>query len=1501
MTLPSTIEKAMKEWRIVTTFVAVLVAYGVMSFLTMPRQEFPDFTIRQGLVIGVMPGASSADVEQRMTKVVENYLFGFNEVDKTKTRSVSQEGQCVIFVELSEKVKGPDAPAFWAKLRHGLNELKAQSLPPQVVALVGNNDFGDTSALLFTLVSEDHSPRDLERQLDVVETELRRIGATSKLRRTGMQNEVIRVTIARERLARYGLRPISVWTALQGMAEAPAPARLDTDTLEIPVHVSRGLRTEQELGELIVLSEPTGPHVRLKDVATITREYGHDDSFVRFNGKTALVLSIEMQRGNDITRFGRDVDAALERARRALPKTVQIARVADQPHVVKESVNHFLRDFGLAIGSVVIVTMLLLPFRVAAVAAVTIPVCVFITLGLLNLVGIELQTVSLAGLIVVLGMVVDNAIVVIDDHVEKLDEGMDPWTAAWKSARELLVPVFTATLAIVMAYAPLALLLTGIANDFVGSLPVTIAIALGTSMALAMLLVPIMNSTFIRKGLHQPRTDGKRSLLEHVQAFYDRFLEAAFRRPVLTLVAGFGSVAVAGILVGKVPQQLFPKMDRNQFAVEIYLPPGRSLKQTDEVVRKVEEALSHDERIRDVTAFVGTSSPRFHTLYAPNMPSRNYGQLLVNTKSEEATLEVLREYDTRFRGAFPDAWVRWKQLDMQSTAAPIEVRISGDDIPTLKAFAARIESTARATQGVTWVRDDFEAPLQAIEVAPDSDAASRLGISRAALQLSLAVGTTRGLPLTTIWEDDYPVRVLLADDRAEASTIEGLRQQYVTSTLALATVPVEQLATFRPTWSEGAIARRNGVRTLTIRVDVGFGVLASDVQKRLGAEIAKMDAPPGVRVDYGGELEGTAENYTPMAKSLGVTIAVIYVILLCQFRRHKKALLVMLTMPLSLFGSVLGLVAMRYPFGFTAFLGVISLMGIVVRNGIILVGYADHLREAQGLSVLDAAIAAGKRRMRPIFLTSIAAAIGVVPMILSRSSLWGPLGSVTAFGLVFSMILTLFVVPVAYWLMMRGEERKKDDAPRAPDDGPGGAGATLLAALAAMCVVLAPSIARADDGLAQGEPLSLERARSLSLRHNAQIERSRLEIAAAEQVKKQAFTKYFPQVSASGFAMAASSPLVSMSNPGGNLPVYDGNPANLGASGQVAYLPGSTISSGNTVLTGAIVAVQPLYAGGRISNGNKLAETGVEIAKDRALLGEREVIAQTDEKFWRLASLGEKEKILGAYESLLAELERTATAAVAAGLATRNDLLKVDLQRKQVEIDRMRLASGRRLASRDLRRHLGLPESDADLRLVESVSDPTDPEPLGAGRANGAASRVELSLMRRAARATSLQSDLKLGEALPSVAIGGALAHYRIGDLGGTSNAMVFATLSIPISALWERHHVEKEQALRVKIVESQLAETRSLVGLEIDKTWDDLRASFRSYTVAKSAIEQADVNLAEQKSGYAAGVKPLSDVLEAEVLRHQAEDRRIDARSDYWQKRASYLRAVRGDRAIAE
>ncbi len=1463
-------ERAMRQWRITVTVVAVCVVAGVYSFFTMQRQEFPAFTIRQGLVIGVMPGATSEEVEDQLARPVEDFLFSFNEVNKAKTYSVSKDGQLVVFVEVKEDLDGIQTAAFWAKLRHGLNELKAQKLPGGVLALVGNNEFGDTSALLFTLVAEGKSPRDLREYMKVLESHLRRIEATAKLRVIGEQDEVISINISRDRVARYGIRPATLWASLQGLGALPVYARLDGDELERPIYVRKVLRSENELAETILLSLPTGQHVRLKDVAEIKREYGHDDAYVRFNGKTALVLSIEMQPGNDITRFGDEVDRALEETLHELPPGVTISRVVDQPKVVRTSVNHFLRDFGLAIASVILVTMLLLPVRVAAVAAITIPVSIAITLAILNALGGELQTVSLAGLIVVLGMIVDNAIVVIDDHVDKLDRGMDAWSAAWMSAHDLAVPVFTATIAIILSYVPMPRFLTGVAAEFLGSLPVTIAVALSVSLLIALLLLPIMNSQFVRRGLR--KRSGQRSMLERIQCVFDRALDAVFRHPWLTVAGGIGSVLIAVVIALRIPQQMFPKVDRDQFAVEVYLPTGRSLKQTDAVMRRLEAELLADKRVVNVTSFVGQSAPRFHTLYAPYIPRRNFGQLLVNTIDADATLDVLRESEERLRGAFPECWVRWKQLEFQ-VGFPVEVRLSGNDAEALKTTGAKIESYARGIAEVTWVHNDWEEALQSVDVMPDADACARLGVPPAMLQASLALGT-QAYRVGTIWEGDYPVRVLVRDDSGERGSVEGLRQQYVSSILG-ATVPLEQIASLRPAWHEGAMVRRNGVRTLTVFIDIKKDALASEMQEKIEKYVSGLDLP-GIRVSYGGEKELSTQIFSPMTISMLVSIGLIFLVVLCQFQRFLTTLVVMLSMPLTLMGAFLGLVIMGYPFGFTAFVGIIGLMGIAVRNGIILVTYAEELRVKQGLSAMEAARAAGKRRMRPIYLTSTAAAVGVVPMILSRSTLWGPLGTVTFFGLLTAMVLTLFVLPVTYALVVGREDRRHEPSPKAP------VVTGLLLGLA-----LAVSPASADE-----TPLTLQECKELALQNNAQIRESNLEIEAARETRRAAYTKYFPQISVSATGAVAVDPLARIHTSGGNLPVYNGNPATIPTATQFAYFPSGEMAIAGRGFVASAAVIQPLFAGGRIVSGNRLADLGVHVAKDRAEISKRDVLAQTEEKYWRLVALREKLRTLDAYEALLEALDRQVTDAVQAGLLTRNDQLKVRLKRSEASVDRQRLENGVALATRDLRRHIGLPEGGA-LRLVDTLACPDDPSILAQERAGALDRRPEIRLLSRAIRAEQLQNSLTRGGMLPTVSVGAIGLRQDIRGMISQTNGLLMGMVNVPISGLWEGRHTTASQHRRVEIAENRLAETRELLDLQIESAWTDLTAAWRSNEVANEAVDQADVNLAEVSDRYRNGLVTFSDLLEAQVLRQKATDSRIDARADYWLKRAAYLRAV--------
>jgi len=1003
---------------------AVLALFGVVALTQMPRDEFPEFKIRQGLIIGVFPGASSQQVEEQLTKKVENYLFQYEAVDKKKTYSISKENVMVIYVEVQKRENDPKG--FWTKLQHGLNDFKGQ-LPSGVMSLTANDDFGNTSAILLAVDSETKTYKELEKYIEKFEDNVRKIPSTSRVKHFGLQKEEINVYIDDSKLTNYGIKPIMILAALKPQGSVDYAGEIDDGKFIRPIHIPSSYKTESDIANQIVYSDPSGTVIRVKDIGNVVREYEDPDSYIRLNGKKCLIVSLEMLPGHNIVQYGDDVKKEIKKFTQEVPADVHVGIISDMPDFVSTAIYNFLKEFGLAIISVILVTILLLPRRVALVAASAIPVSIFITLGIMWLTGIELQTVSLAGLIIVLGMVVDNAIVIIDNYVEKLDNGITPHDAASKSVTDLFGSVFSATLIIIFCFAPMSILMTGTAGDFIRSLPLTVTYALLISLLVSAVLVPLMCYIFIKHGIKGKNSEGKKgAFLNWLQSYYGGVVEKSFTRKTTIVIIGAASFIIGLILLMLSPQQNFPSFQRNQFAVEVYLPVGSSLIQTDAAMKDMEDKLSRDSRVKEVAAFVGTSSPRFNALYAPNFPAKHYGQLLVITESSEATKEILDEYSKKYSDYNPNAYFKWKQLEMSPSASPIEIRVSGDSISAIKEVASKISVIARGLKGAQWVRTDYQEPLQAVSLKLKSDEASRLGYSKQILDYSLMVGT-KGFPVSTIWEGDYPLNVNLKVDKRTKTNVDDILNQYVTSPFLFSSVQVRQLADLQPEWTEGEIVRRNGVRTITVRVDIERGRYASNLFGILRPEIEKLKLPEGVSISYGGDYEMGVDEITPLYYSLVVSIAIIFIILLVQFRKIKTALLIMMTMPLCIFGAALGVTVTGYPFSVTAFIGLIGLIGIVVRNGIIYVSYAETLRNEHGHSLEEAAISAAKRRMRPIFLTSAAAAVGVVPMILSRSPLWGPLGAAICFGLIFGLVLSLLVLPVLYYLFHRNDFEKIEE------------------------------------------------------------------------------------------------------------------------------------------------------------------------------------------------------------------------------------------------------------------------------------------------------------------------------------------------------------------------------------------------------------------------------------------------------------------------------------------
>lgn len=1008
----------MKYRKEVILLVCVLIAFGIYALKVMDKNEFPSFTIREGVVAAVYPGATVEQIEQEVLKPLEDYVFSYKEVDKEKTHSQISAGMLIIFVELDNNVN--DSKPFWNEFKIGMEQVKL-TLPPGVLAVETLSNFGDTSALLITMQSDDKTYRELGDYMDRLKDRLRTVESVGTMSVSGKQKEEIAVYLNPEKLKHYALSETTVGATLLAQGFKTTGGSLRSGHYTQPIIVSRPTSTIADVADIIVLSTPDGAVVRLGEIADIKREYPDPDSYVTNNFEKCILLSVQMKEGYNIVAMGAEVDKQIEAFKKEIPESVTLFKITDQPVVVNSSVNYFLVELLVAIIAVVVVIMILLPLNVALIAASTIPIAIFISLGLFYALGIELNTVTLACLIVTLGMIVDNSVVIIDDYVELISEGMDHYSATLRSGTEFFKAIFSATLAISVTFFPFLITIKGMFRDFLTDFPWGMTIILLVSLLVAELLVPFMQYKLIKKPIYKLQREalasGKKkfSFFISMQKGYDKLIDLCFRWPKMTVAAGGLCVVLGMWLFLARPLQLMPIAERNQFAVEITLPQGTSVERTTMVADSLERILSKDERVVSIASFHGCSSPRFQATYAPQVGAPNFAQFIVNTRSNDATIGVLNDYTEKYEAYFPDAFVRFKQLSYSTADYPIEIRFSGLDPATLQRTADSVATVARHVPGLRNVRTSLDNPLASARVDVDNVKAGRLGLNSTLIETALAMRYSPGLPVATVWEGDYGIPVTLKTPTSHLANVEELENEPL-PVIGFGRVPLRQISSVSPQWHPGMLTHYNGVYTVSLIAEVQRGINVIDRTEALGDSIARMDLPEGIEVVRGGEWENTMDTLPEILSGLAMAVAVIFFILLLHYAQADTSLLLLLSLLLCMPGAAAGLIIQDTALSLTCVLGIVSLMGILVRNAIVLLDYAEELRN-QGQTMRDAVINASKRRMRPIFLTSAAATMGVLPMVVGNSALWKPMGVVIFWGTPITMIFILTVIPVAYAMM----------------------------------------------------------------------------------------------------------------------------------------------------------------------------------------------------------------------------------------------------------------------------------------------------------------------------------------------------------------------------------------------------------------------------------------------------------------------------------------------------
>ena len=1039
------------NYRITIVITVLLLAFGFFGLRMMPKDEFPPFTVRQGVVIAVMPGATSEEIEAQVARPLERYLFTFKEVKRSQTTTTSQNGMCIVMVQLQDDADQKDE--IWSKLKHGLNTFKSQ-LPSGVVALIVNDDFGDACALLITLESQQRSYRELQGYSDELADRLRRVQSVSNVRQYGEVKEQLTLYVDRERLAAYGIGQAALMQAISGQGLTTMAGSVTGGEQHIQLHVRPTESSEEELMNQIVFSA-NNKVVRVRDIATVRREYDTSEQYIENNGNRCVLLSLEMNSGHNIVDYGEQVDEVIAQFKQDyLPQDVEIRRITDLPQVVGDSVHDFLRDLILSMVVIILVMMVLFPLRSAIVAAITIPLSTFTSVGIMYAMGIPLNIITLACLIVVLGMIVDNSIVVIDGYLEYLGKGLGRRESAVRAVQQYFAPMMLATVCICAIFFPLVMTMKGEAHDVIGLFPVTITINLMVSLLVAVAVIPVLNAALINRPTpNRPTPNGPTldpslsgrgvdtsinegdevttplphregsgeslpgespqggSVTDRVQVFYEKCLKWTFKHPWTTMVGAVVLVIATSFIFPNLKMRQFPYADRNQFAVEIFLPEGEGLDRTRVIADSMTHVLQQDERVTSVTTFYGCSSPRFQISYAPQMGGRNFAQLIVNTPDIQTTFDVLNEYAPKWSNHWPEAYVRFKQMDFLNVPT-YEYRFYGNDMDSIRLAAERLMAELRRFPELEWVHTDYDQPHPILDVDLDPVASAQLGINRTTAQLQLMLQTGQ-MQVGSIWEGNYEVPIVVKDEASPRMALGDVPNTYLTTTSGQS-VPLRQVAEVKPTWTEAKIVHRNGERCISVTAEGKREVLAAPVQARIAKVMERLPLPRGVRSEIGGEVEKNNEMLPQIAGGIGIALVIIFFFILFNFKRFGITILCMAAIGLSVPGAMIGLLIANKTLGLTSLFGFITLMGIIMRNEILIFEHADD-RMKEGWTAKDAAFDAGRRRMVPIFLTTATTAVGVIPMILAGSSFWMPVGITIFAGGIGTLILVVTVLPVVYW------------------------------------------------------------------------------------------------------------------------------------------------------------------------------------------------------------------------------------------------------------------------------------------------------------------------------------------------------------------------------------------------------------------------------------------------------------------------------------------------------
>lgn len=1010
----------LSDWSIrhralVLFFMIVIAVAGVRSYFNLGRNEDPPFTVKTMVVQAMLPGATVEETTHQLTDRIEKKLQETPYFDYVKSYTVA--GKTTILVNLLGSTPKDQVADIWYQVRKKVGDIRPY-LPATTVGPFFDDEFGDTYGIIYAFTADGFSHRELKDYVETVRDDLLHVPDVAKIETLGAQDEKIFVNVSSRHLARLGINGAMIAAALQAQNALVPSGAIDTGKEQILIQPTGKFNSVADVANVTLYAG--NRKIRLGDIASITRGYADPpQTLFRVNGQDAIGLALSMSKGGNVLALEKNIAAKMAELHARMPVGIEAHLVANQPKVVKEAVGDFTEALFEAIGIVLGISFLSLGGRAGTVVAFCIPFVLAVVFTSMELLGIDLQRVSLGALIIALGLLVDDAMITVESMVSKLEEGWSLPRAATFAYTSTAFPMLTGTLVTVAGFVPVGFA-HSVAGEYTFSLFAVVGLALIISWFVAVLVAPLIGVTILRARPEMAGKTHEEPQKGRIMAAFEHVLLVTMRHPRMTVGLSLGVLLVALLLSPLVPKQFFPASDRPELLVNLSLRQGASVKATNEVSRKLDAMLRNDPDIDHWSSYVGRGAIRFYLSLDEQLPNDFFTQTVIVAKDVKARERVRHRLDAQLSRDLPDIVHGVFPLELGPPVGwPVQYRVSGRDPDKVRHYAQDVARMMAESNKLRLINFDWGDPARKLRIDVRQEEARRLGLSSAAIALAINA-TVTGMTATQVRDSIYLVDVVLRAKADERLSMESLRTLDIRLPNDL-TVPLSSVATVSYVEDYPLIWRRDRLPTMTIQAQLREGVQADTVVSALAGKIADFNAhlPPDYHVTVGGTVDEAAKAQNSVIAVTPVMTLIMMAVLMIQLQSFKRLALVLSVAPFGLIGVVAALLLTANPIGFIALIGLVALVGMIIRNSVILV-HQIEIEQRDGKAEWDAVVAAAMIRFRPIMLTAVAAILGMIP--IASSVFWGPMADVIMGGLAVATALTLIFLPSLYVLWFRVKE-----------------------------------------------------------------------------------------------------------------------------------------------------------------------------------------------------------------------------------------------------------------------------------------------------------------------------------------------------------------------------------------------------------------------------------------------------------------------------------------------